>query len=915
MAQSQLATSASIRGRLGQSLAGGWQLQSLLGVGGMAAVYAAIDGRGQRAAIKILHDEYVSNSNIRQRFEREVTLTRNVRHDGCVRVLEDGVTAEGNPYFAMELLQGLPLSRLWKHHGKTLPLDYALRVADHVLDCLGACHDAGIVHRDLKPANVFVMDGGQIKLIDFGVARAAGQGGELTQAGSALGTPAYMAPEQAMGNPALDGRADIFSVGAILHLLLTGKRLHEGRSDQEALVLAATRPAPSLARSAPELPAEVVALVDRALAWDPRNRFQTAYEMRLQIDKLLAALEAGTVTRVQDELLGSSRLLATIAEEQASAQPSPAESAELELAVEALRELFSWLERALAAVRQYGFDHPQAEYRIGQLEHAVAEALASEPAGLRWEVLPHSFLFCRRTVWEPVHPYDQIPYNLFAAGFREFSIAPGIQREELCALLDLLRTDPGRDLAPEDDLTTLFWEKRLEHISHRAVSSFLAVQAEDAGQEEYAELVREAGDELERSSAPASGKRAAFQERLTLEARAMAIAARANALEAARCAGALALDDQIRQELASALDLGSDEWEDRFVAALQEAIRDARVHGHVDALAPAVRAAVADQAATQTLAPFLGMLLRVLDRACSGEPDEVAVRRDLVRRLLGNEALGCVLREVGRPPVTEADRLAIARFAGPLETLLAELGAEHFDAVLATAAHVEVEQVRPPLMKYLAHHARGNEQKLGELLSDAHLGRARAILAILSRVETDEARRALRQAERSSSADLRVEAVAVRAARSAGDLKQELTALAADPDSAVRIAALRTMARHKLKEAGPALSQRIQSPAFHRLSADERRLALETLFGLSPLRAETVALELACRQSVITRSSHDETRLAALELLGRVSNEPKLAQALEEVARKWTNSELVRAAAAEAARAIRERSLPGTAAP
>jgi serine/threonine protein kinase len=356
MAQAQLAISSSIRARLGKVLARRWRLETLVGVGGMAAVYAAREPQCERVAIKVLHDEYVGSINIRERFIQEVALTRGVTHSGCVRVLADGVTEGGNPFFVMELLSGMPLSRIWKHYGKKLPADYALRVVDHVLDCLGECHQQGIVHRDLKPANVFVMDTGEIKLIDFGVARAPGAEQDLTQTGSALGTPAYMAPEQAMGNPILDGRADIFSIGAILHLLLTGRRLHEGRSDQEALVQAATRPAPSIARSAPDLPAEVVALVDRALSWDPRNRFQNAYEMRVAIAEVLAALEAGTATRV-DEAMSGSQLLATIAEEHGAADEG-AESDEIAAVAETLREVFSWAERALAAVRQYGFEHP-----------------------------------------------------------------------------------------------------------------------------------------------------------------------------------------------------------------------------------------------------------------------------------------------------------------------------------------------------------------------------------------------------------------------------------------------------------------------------------------------------------------------------------------------------------------------------
>jgi serine/threonine protein kinase len=909
MAKPEPAIPTSIRARLGQVLSGRWRLETLIGIGGMAAVYAAREGDRERVAIKVLHDEYVTNANICERFAQEVSLTAGVRHAGCVTVIADGMTDAGNPFFVMELLSGMPLSRIWKHYGKKLPVEYALRVADHVLDCLGACHEQGIVHRDLKPANVFVMDTGQIKIIDFGVARAPGAEQDLTQAGSALGTPAYMAPEQAMGNPILDGRADIFSVGAILHLLLTGKRLHQGRSDREALVLAATRPAPSIARSSPDLPAEVVALVDRALAWDPRNRFQSSFEMRLEIEKVLDAIARGTATLVERETTGN-RLLAAIAEEHAP-EADEAESEELAQIVEILREVFSWTERALAAVRQYGFEHPQAEYRIGQLEAQLASALEKEPAGLTWSVMPHSFSFRRQVVWEPVHPYDQIPYNLFASGFREFSIAPGVTRAEICAVLDLFRTDPARDLAPEDDLTTLFWEKRLEHVSHRAVSSFLAVQTDDGSHDEFAELVKETEEEL--ASARASGGRGAVGERLGLEARAIAIAARANALEAARSASALAIDARARELAARGLDLAPDEWEDRFVAALVDAIADAQGHGSVDVLGSAVRSAVADQAATQTLAQFLGLLLRVTSRVAERSTVPAQARRDLVRRLLGTEAVTLMLREVSRPPVRPEDRVTIARFAGPLEVLLSDLGPEHFDAVLTSAAHADVEEVKPALMSYLARHALGHEEKLGALLGDAELGRARAILGILARVDSDAARRALKHAEQNASAELRVEAVAIRAARSAGDLRDELTALTADPDPQIRIAALRTMARHRVKEAGPALSQRIQSPAFHKLALDERRLALDTLHALSPARGEAVALEVAGRSSVLGRGAQDETRLCAIELLARVASEPATLEGLDEIANKWSNAETVRRSAAEAAAAVRARLTPGVA--
>jgi hypothetical protein len=122
------------------------------------------------------------------------------------------------------------------------------------------------------------------------------------------------------------------------------------------------------------------------------------------------------------------------------------------------------------------------------------------------------------------------------------------------------------------------------------------------------------------------------------------------------------------------------------------------------------------------------------------------------------------------------------------------------------------------------------------------------------------------------------------------------------------------MARHKVKEAGPALSQRIQSPTFQKLAPDERRLAFDTLHSLSPVRGEAVALEVAERSGMLSRGAQDETRLSALELLARVGSQPATAEALEGIARKWSNAEAVRKAAAEAAAAIRARlAAPGSA--
>jgi hypothetical protein len=267
--------------RVGTVIKGKWHIDALLGVGGMAAVYAASHRNGQRAALKILHIDFAREKTICERFLREAYVSNKVGHPACVAVLDDDQTEEGEPFLVMELLEGETVRDAWKKAGRTMPAVQVLQIADRVLDCLSNCHAIGVIHRDLKPANIFITNKGQIKVLDFGVAQMRSATAERTATGTALGTPAYMSPEQAMGLvDQLDGRADIFSVGAMMHALITGHRINNGRTEQEALVMAATKPVPSVARIAPDLPIEVIKIIDKSLAWDRRNRYADAREMQ-----------------------------------------------------------------------------------------------------------------------------------------------------------------------------------------------------------------------------------------------------------------------------------------------------------------------------------------------------------------------------------------------------------------------------------------------------------------------------------------------------------------------------------------------------------------------------------------------------------------------------------------------------------
>jgi serine/threonine-protein kinase len=270
------------RARVGQTLNGKYRLDRLLGVGGMAAVYEATHRNKKRFAVKVLHHELSVHAGLRTRFMREGYVANTVEHPGAVAVLDDDVAEDGSAFLVMELLQGAPVDQVCSRRGGKLAPKHVLAIADQLLDVLAASDAKNVVHRDVKPANVFVTRDGQVKVLDFGVARLRdADGAQATHSGLALGTPAFMAPEQALGrSEEIDGRTDLWAVGATMLSLLTGRCVHEGSSAQEQMVLAATRPAASLATLDPETPAEVVALVDKALAFARGDRWQHASEMR-----------------------------------------------------------------------------------------------------------------------------------------------------------------------------------------------------------------------------------------------------------------------------------------------------------------------------------------------------------------------------------------------------------------------------------------------------------------------------------------------------------------------------------------------------------------------------------------------------------------------------------------------------------
>lgn len=281
--------------RIGQTLSGKWQLDRVIGVGGMAAVYEATHRNRNRVAIKLLHPELSLDDGTRSRFLREGYVANTIRHPGAVQILDDDTTEEGVAFLVMELLQGESVEERIIRKGGLLEPAESLAIVSQVLEVLAAAHDQGVVHRDIKPDNLFLTLEGQLKVLDFGIARLNQGDSRATKVGSFMGTPAFCAPEQARGRwDEVDSRTDIYSVGATLFTMLTGAHVHEAETSSEQLALAISATARSLKSVCPNAPKDLVELVDMSLAYDKEDRFQTSRAMGAAVQRVLAGLPPGT---------------------------------------------------------------------------------------------------------------------------------------------------------------------------------------------------------------------------------------------------------------------------------------------------------------------------------------------------------------------------------------------------------------------------------------------------------------------------------------------------------------------------------------------------------------------------------------------------------------------------------------------
>jgi len=592
--------------------------------------------------------------------------------------------------------------------------------------------------------------------------------------------------------------------------------------------------------------------------------------------------------------------------------------------IEAMRDLFGEVEKALIARTQYGPTHPETRRRADRAFKACASGLMRAEYGLVWNVTPYSFSAGDESLWEPEIPLDRIPYQLFADGVRLLGLAPGIDEDEFQRFFQLLTLDRATEVPPEDDFATLIWDADFKHVAHQIVDTFADG---DHSQRLRFEQDRDRMVQLahfdtteqmvqcwnERQAAPRAATAIAKQRQIATrlghgpsDAESLARAAElrlATGTTATVDPAALRVDDALRTMLGAKLTMETGGLSERFAAAVARAYEDGVTRDGGGNVTTPVRFAVDGLAEDnpELAIDMVGTLCREVGASRRAEAAD-RLRAAFAGAIVSKKMVESVLAGVQKEG---ADR---AIYVKGLNTILGYCDETYFAVVLKHLGAMPDADLRDVLIAYLTRTGVGHEAEMGELFATADIELGLCLVRVLASLTTPKAREAIGEAVKSPHPVVRIEALGHVEGVSSERLRLELRTLLEDREAAVRIAALRAMDQYAIRVAGPFLVIRVRSPEFDSLPAEERRQAMVTLGSLAPARAEAVALELAKERRLIASGEHEVSREIAVETLGRLASSDEARVVLGELSTaRFRNSDRVRAAAARALEEISAR--------
>ncbi len=921
--------------RLGTRIEGVGVIKEIVGIGGMATVYRTETDDGDSVAVKLMHEHLADKGTLRNRFLREAKILDQVDHPNAVSVYRRGTAETGEAYFAMELLDGWEVETVWKKKGKQFPVAEALEIAMQALGALHSYHEAEVLHRDLKPSNLFLTKSGTVKLIDFGVARfhEDDQDTQKTRAGTALGTPAYMAPEQAMGKvDMLDRRTDVYGLGAVLFTLLSGRRVHEADSNDETLVMAATQPADSLARHAPDVPTDAVQIVDTALSWDREDRFESADQMQRAISDLLdeSQQELDREEKVSEQE-------AKEAEEKVSEDVADVVVDITEESIEGMKVMFDRIDQMLQSARMYEWDHDKTQQKARRAFEAFREIMDLDAGECYWQIRPHSFEINEECLWDPDEPFDMVPYNLFLDGFRRIQLRSSLSPREMMMFAEWMTTDPEYDLPPEDDLATILWDRDMPSVDANLVSTPAVIDpdSDDLLQEQTQSLIEDAQSFLDRDG---EGKQLLKAMRTGAYAEAEAMSGGSSD----EFAGGLGKDFTLHEkgladpkrvdQLEGAIEPGSQNWDRRVELIVTELWTETTDPSADEGFTQSVRELVEHYVDIHRLKTLLRILIRTHKRLETPEQ-----RRYFTEALLDEETvtkLSNAIRQATNPEIQTLEGRGVfgAFEAGDEEDeedensdeidekllkmygrLLKFLPESYFDAVLRDFVGAS-RPFRKTIAKYLHRYVTGHEWALADLFDALDTDGIEMLMRIIAHAETEPAFEALREMLRDSSElELRKHALDLLSekfdlTKQRFDLERDLADLFTDAHPEMRLASLKLARERGFTRIADVAAERAQSRDFHGLPVAERRAVFQTLVSLSERKAREVAIEMATGAGWIPDEQRQKSRVLALRFLGEIgADEEALNAAQKGTGRWWWNSPEIRDAAQTATEQIERR--------